>query len=128
MNRSATISQGLLFVALMAALLCLAACDRAKAPEPLDIVDLPRVLRTAFAGGPADAKSLAETVAGSVEAKEWPKASVGIETLSRQAGLSKKQSAEVARCIIAINAQVQAAAEAGNAEANEVREIRRRDK
>jgi hypothetical protein len=112
----------------VAAILCLAACDRAKAPEPLDIVDLPRVLRAAFTGGPVEAKSLAETVALAVEAKEWAKASVGVEALSHQAGLSRKQSVEAARCTIAINAQVQAAAEAGNTEATEVREIRRREK
>jgi hypothetical protein len=121
------LSQAVLPVLAGACLLAVA-CNRAKPPEPVALEDISRVLNEAFRAGPAEARALAGQVAEAVAAQQWTRASLAVQALSETPGLSKPQAGQVASCLIAINAQVSAAAEAGDAQAEQLREFRRIDK
>jgi hypothetical protein len=128
MNRRRTQSSRWLLTGLGALALCLGACSRSNPPEPVALADVPRILRETLREGPSSARTLAADVAAAVEAKAWPKASVGIEALVAEAGLTQKQAAQVARCVIAINSQLNTAAGAGDQEASEIQTMRRQEK
>lgn len=103
-------------------------CGRPKPPEPVALGDVPRVLRDAFREGGTEIRQLADSVAGAVEKGQWTSASAAIEVLSARTDLASKQRNELARCLIAVNAQVAEAAAAGDAEAGQLQQMRRTDK
>jgi len=105
-----------------------AGCDRAKPPEPVALGDVPRVLRDAFRDAGGEVRQMADSLVSAVEQQQWTQASVGLQALSEQKALSDKQRNEVARCLIAVNAQVAEAAAAGDAQAGQLQQLRRTDK
>lgn len=109
-------------------LLVLCACDRAKPPAPVAITDVGRVLQAAFPGAKGEVKGLVDGVNSAVGKQDWPRASMTVQALANQAGLSPKQRQEVARCLIAINSELTQAAESGDAQADQLRQYRRMDK
>ena len=73
-------------------------------------------------------KEAVTAVVTAIEAQDWPKASLAIQHLSSQAGLKAAQQELVARCTMAINAQMAEAAAAGNEQAEQVRQVHRLEK
>lgn len=115
-------------IAVLGFALLVAGCDPAKPPAPVGIGEIPRVLTEAFRDAAGGIRSSAEAVVAAVQAKEWTSASVGLEALARQPALTARQRNEVARCLIAVNAQVADAAAAGDAQAAQLQQVQRADK
>jgi len=109
-------------------LVAFAGCDRAKPPEPVSLADVPRLLQEGFKDAKGPVKEAVTAVVTALEAQDWPKASLAIQSLSTQAGLKAAQQELVARCTMAINAQMAEAAAAGNEEAEQVRQVHRMEK
>ena len=109
-------------------MLAFAGCDRSKPPEPVSLADVPRLLQEGFKDARGPVKEAVAVVVAAVEAQDWPKASLAIQSLSSQAGLEAPQQELVARCTIAINAQTAEAAAAGNEEAERIRQVHRMEK
>jgi len=105
-----------------------AGCDRAKPPEPVSLADVPRLLQEGFKDAQGPVKEAVSVVVTAIEAQDWPKASLAIQSLSSQSGLKAPQQELVARCTMAINAQMAEAAAAGNEQAEQVRQIHRMEK
>lgn len=125
-NARVTLPLSLLAGLLLWALL--PACDPGKPPEPVGAPEIPRVLQEAFKEAKAPTKDAVKQVVTAVEQKQWPQASVAIQHLSGQAGLTAAQKDAVARCLIGINQQVSEAAAAGDQQAEQVQQMRRLDK
>jgi len=109
-------------------LLAFAACDRAKPPEPVSLADVPRLLQEGFKDAKGPVKEAVTAVVTAIKAQDWPKASLAIQGLLTQAGLKPAQQELVARCTMAINAQMAEAAAAGNEQAEQVRQLHRMEK
>ncbi len=109
-------------------LLAFAGCNHGKPPEPVSLADVPRLLQEGFPNARGPIQDSVTAVVAAVEAQDWPKASLAIQALASQAGLKPAQQELVARCTIAINAQMAEAAAAGNEEAQEIRQIHRMEK
>ena len=109
-------------------LLAFAGCDRTKPPEPVSLADVPRLLQEGFKDAQGPMKEAVTAVVTATEAQDWPKASLAIQNLSSQAGLKAAQQELVARCTMAINAQMAEAAAAGNEQAEQVRQAHRLEK
>lgn len=109
-------------------LLTFTACSKHEPPPPVEVGQIPALLEQTFKGVKDPTASLVKELVAAVEQKEWPKASVGAQALSAAAGITAKQREAVGRCLIAINQQVNEAAEAGNTQAEEVRRMIRQDK
>jgi len=109
-------------------LLTATGCDPGKPPEAVALADVPQVLQEGFKDAKSPVKEGVAAVVKAVEAKDWAQASLAIQELTAQPGLKKPQQELAARCMIAINAQVAEAAEAGDEEAAEVRQIHRSEK
>lgn len=103
-------------------------CDRAKPPEPVSLADVPRLLQEGFKDAKGPVKEAVTAVGKALEAQDWPKASLAIQSLSSQAGLQPAQQELAARCTMAINAQMAEAAAAGNEQAEQVRQVHRMEK
>lgn len=114
--------------ALLSLLLGLGGCSRSEAPTPIELGQIPTVLRESFKEAKEPVAGLVNDLVGAVEAREWPKASVAVQALSGAAGLSAKQREAVARCLMTINTQVSEAAAAGNPQAEEIQRMIRQDK
>jgi hypothetical protein len=121
---------GCLWQSLTAGLLLVAwaGCDRAKPPEPVSVADIPRLLQAGFKDAKGPVKEAVANVVGAIEAQDWPKASLAIQSLSSQAGLKPPQQELVGRCTMAINAQMAEAAAAGNEQAEQLRQVHRLEK
>lgn len=109
-------------------LLTAAGCDPGKPPEAVALADVPRVLQEGFKDAKDPIQKAVGEVVKAVKAQDWAQASLAIQGLSAQPGLKKPQQELVARCMMAINAQVAEAAEAGDEEAVEVRQLHRSEK
>jgi len=103
-------------------------CGRNEAPSPVEAALIPAVLRETFQSAKEPVTGLVTGLVDAVEAKDWPKASVAAQALSKTTTLTAKQRDMLARCLITINTQVTEAAATGNQEAEEVRRMIRLDK
>ncbi len=116
-------------VAALCWLLLIPGCsDSAKPVEPVALADIPSLVNAAFKDAKDPAKSLASQVVDAVEQKDWAKASVGAEALLSAPGTTAEQNKLVGRCLLAINQQVNEAAAAGNAQAEQLQQVRRAEK
>lgn len=102
--------------------------DSAKPVEPVSLAEIPSLVNAAFKDAKDPAKSLASQVVDAVEQKDWAKASVGAEALLSAPGTTAEQNKLVGRCLLAINQQVNEAAAAGNAQAEQLQQVRRAEK
>ncbi len=102
--------------------------DSAKPVQPVAVTEVPGLLNTAFKDAPEPAKGLAAQVVGAVEKKDWSQASVLAGALLTAPGSSAEQNKLVGRCLLAINEQVNAAAAAGDQQAEQLNQIRRAEK
>lgn len=103
-------------------------CGRNEAPSPVEAALIPAVLRETFQSAKEPVTGLVTDLVDAVEAKDWPKASVAAQALSKTTTLTAKQRDMLARCLITINTQVTEAAATGNQEAEEVHRMIRLDK
>lgn len=110
-------------------LLFLAGCNRSSTPPPpLSLEELPADFQKAFAKAKAEAKALSDEIVAAVQAKEYPKAYIGLQTLVGQSGLSKEQQSLAARAVLAVNTALQTAQAQGDQQAAETLAIQRRMK
>src|SRR5207302_6426147 len=79
-------------VLLFSLLLFTVGCDRSSTPPPpLTLDELPGAFQKGFAKAKADARNLSDQIVAAVQAKEYPKAYVALQSLLREPGLSKHQ-------------------------------------
>lgn len=104
---------------LMGAVLALAGCSRSQPPAPIALADVPAALREAFKDAKPEFKTLVEEIIPAVEKPDYPKAFNGLQMLAARPGLTKPQRELVARCVMSVGEQMNAAAGSGDAQATE---------
>ena len=110
-------------------LLFIAGCDRSSTPPPpLTLEELPAAFQKAFTKAKADAKALSDQVVVAVQAKEYSKAYVTLQSLLREPGLSKQEESLAARAALTVNAALQSAQAQGDQQAAETLAIQHKMK
>lgn len=84
-------------------------------PEPLSVDQLPAVMGKAFSAAKPAAKDLATQIISSVQAQDYSKAFLDIQSLSTSPGLTKEQSSVAARALMTINELMKSAVAKGDA-------------
>jgi len=116
----------------MALALCLAfclGCDRSSAPPaPLAAEQIPAALQKSFKGSKAQIKELSDEVIAALQAKDYPKAFLTLQSLSAQSGLKREQQSIAARAMLTVNNLLQSAQTQGDAQAAETLKTYRANK
>jgi len=117
---------------IMALALCLAfclGCDRSSAPPaPLAAEQIPAALQKSFKGSKAQIKELSDEVIAALQAKDYPKAFLTLQSLSAQSGLKREQQSIAARAMLTVNNLLQSAQTQGDAQAAETLKTYRANK
>ena len=106
--------------ALLLVLLAAVGCNKSSTPPaPLAIEQLPAALEKAFTKAKPEIKSLASQIISSVQAKDFAKAYLDLQSLSGMTGLSQEQHSIAMRGALTVNELVQSAAAKGDETAAE---------
>jgi len=104
-------------------------CNRTTpAPTPLSAEELPATIEKAFGKAQADTKDLANQVVAAVQAQDYSKAFLVVQTLGNLPGLTKEQQSVVSRATLTVNSLLQAAQTKGDANAAQTLKSYRTDK
>ena len=93
--------------------------------KAISLDQIPVELGKAFGSANPDAKEFSDQAVAAVQSKDFSKASVALETLSKRPDLNKIQSRTVAGAAIAVNAALLEAESKGDQQAAETLNIRR---
>jgi hypothetical protein len=105
-------------LALALALMLGLGCDRSVSPPaPLPIEQLPAALEKAFSKAKSEARDLASQVIASLQAEDYSKAYVGLQSLAGRPGLNKEQLSVTTRGLLTVNDLLQSAQGKGDAKA-----------
>ena len=116
-------------VALLLGLTLGVGCSRTSPPPtPLALEELPAALEKAFSKAQADTKELANQVVAAVQAGDYSKAFLAIQTLAGQPGLTKEQLSVTSRATLTVNGLLEAAQAKGDAKAAQTLKTYRGDK
>jgi hypothetical protein len=116
-------------VALLFVLTLGVGCNRTSPPlAPLSAEELPAALEKAFSKAKPDAKDLANQVVASVQAQDYSKAFLAIQSLASRPGLTKDQLSVTSRATLTLNSLLQAAQTKGDPQAAQTLKTYRRDK
>ncbi len=105
------------FAFLSVLLLALGCSKESRPPEPLSIEQLPAAMEKAFSTAKGEVKDLATQIIASVQAQDFGKALLDLQTLSAKAGLNKEQGSVTVRATLTMNDALQAAAAKGDEKA-----------
>jgi hypothetical protein len=97
-------------------------------PEPLAAEEVPAAVTEAFQTGPEEIRETAESVASALQANDDPRAFLQLQELIGNPELTHDQRDTATRSLMAISARLAAAAEQGNAAAQQVLEAHRAHK
>jgi hypothetical protein len=97
------------------------ACDRSASapPAPLAIEQVPAALQKAFSKAKPEAKELVTQVVNALQAQDYPKAFLSVQTLASRSGLDKEQQSVTSRAVLAVNTLLQTAQTKGDSQAAE---------
>lgn len=110
---------------LLFCLLYLAAgCGQNKAPEPLALDQIPAAVEKAFSKAKPEIKNLAKQAVTTIQSKDYTAALLQLQNLSAVPQLTAEQLSVATRSLLTVNAQMQAAASQGDAQAAEVLKMR----
>ncbi|MEK7685262.1 MAG: hypothetical protein AAB466_07565 [Verrucomicrobiota bacterium] len=110
---------------LLFCLLFLAAgCGKNKAPEPLALDQIPAAVEKAFSKAKPEIKNLAKQAVATIQSKDYTTALLQLQNLSAVPQLTAEQLSVATRSLLTVNAQMQAAASQGDAQAAEVLKMR----
>ena len=116
-------------VTLLLALTLGAGCNRTTPPPtPFSAEELPGAMEKAFGKAQSDAKDLASQVVAAVQAQDYSKAFLAVQTLGNLPGLTKEQQNVVSRATLTVNSLLQAAQSKGDAKAEQTLKTYRTDK
>lgn len=104
-------------------------CDRSSVPPtPLSEAELPAAMAKAFEKAKPEAKDLANQIVAAVQAKDYSKAFLGLQTLTGLPALNKQQVGVAASALLTVNNLLQAAQAQGDAKAAETINVYRSTK
>ena len=104
-------------------------CNRTSPPPtPLSAEELPAAMEKAFSKAQSETKDLASQVVAAVQAKDYSKAFLAVQTLGNLPGLTKDQQSVVSRATLTVNTLLQAAQSQGDTKAAETLKTYRTDK
>lgn len=116
-------------LALLLPLLFGVGCDRSSAPPtPLAVEELPAAFEKAFSKAKPEAKELANQIVAAVQAKDYSKAFLDLQTLTGLPALTKEQMSVTSRALLTVNTLLQAAQAQGDAKAAETIQFHRATK
>ena len=109
--------------------LTLTGCGRqGEAPKEVPLAQVPQTIESAFQKAGPEAKKQSGEVLEAIKGKDLPKALLGLQALSARPDVTALQRDIAARCMVAVNQEVQAAATNGDSQAAEVIQYRRSTK
>ncbi len=104
-------------------------CNRSTPPPtPLPAQEIPAALEKAFNKAKPDTKDLANQVAAAVQAQDYSKAFLAIQSLANRPGLSKDQVFVTSRATLTVNSLLQTAETKGDKKAAQTLKSYRVDK
>lgn len=116
-------------VALLFVLTLGVGCNRTSPPPtPLALEELPAALDKAFGTAKPDLKDLANQVVAAVQAGDYSKAFLTIQTLASRPGLTKEQLSVTSRATLTVNGLLESAQAKGDAKAAQTLKTYRGDK
>lgn len=109
--------------------LALAGCGRqGAAPKEVPLAQVPQTIESAFQKAGPEVKKQSGEVLEAIKGKDLPKALMVLQALAARPDVTSLQRDIAARCMVAVNQEVQAAATNGDAQAAEVIQYRRSTK
>jgi hypothetical protein len=109
--------------------LALGGCTpRGEAPKEVSLAQVPQTIESAFQKAGEEAKQQSGEVLEALKGKDLPKALFGLQALSARPDVTSVQRETAARCMVAVNREVQAAATNGDSQAAQVIQYRRSTK
>jgi hypothetical protein len=106
-------------------LVSFAGCREKAPPQALTWEAVPATLNTAFQGAPAGVRDQVQAALSALQSNDVVAASIQLETLCGQPGLTERQREEATRCWLAAKERLRTAAAAGDPSASEVIQLRR---
>jgi hypothetical protein len=104
-------------------------CNRSTPPPtPLSVEEIPAALGKAFSKAKPDAKDLANQVVALVQARDYSKAFLTMQSLASRPGLTKEQVSVTSRATLTLNSLLQAAQTKGDPQAAQTLKTYRLDK
>ena len=101
-------------------------CDQSSAPPTaMAVEELPAVFAKAFSQAKPEAKELANQIVASVQAKDYSKSYLDLQSLLGRPDLTKQQVSVTSSALLTVNALLQAAQAQGDAKAAETIKIYR---
>ncbi len=104
-------------------------CDQSSTPpKPLTAEELPAALEKAFSKAKPEAKGLATQIIASVQAKDYPKAFLDLQSLLGKPDLTQQQVSVTSSALLTANTLLQAAQAQGDSKATEAIKFNRETK
>lgn len=116
------------FVACLFLLLAGGCSKQPAPPKPLAVEQAPTSLEEAFKNAKAEAKALASDATAALQAKDYAKALMALESLSSRSDLTSAQRDMASRSMLAVNKALSEQASTGDQKAQQVLQIRRMTK
>lgn len=105
-----------IFSALVVALLVVSGCDKTSTPPPaLTAAEIPAAFEKAFAKAKPEVKEVATQVVTALQAKDYPNAFQGVQSLGALPSLTKQQASVISSALVTVNTLMQEAQAQGDA-------------
>ncbi|NOS69542.1 MAG: hypothetical protein HOP33_06400 [Verrucomicrobia bacterium] len=93
-------------------------CDKTSTPPPsLTAAEIPAAFEKAFAKSKPEVKEVATQVVTALQAKDYPNAFQGVQSLGALPSLTKQQASVISSALVTVNALMQEAQAQGDAKA-----------
>ena len=100
-------------------------CREQAPPQALTWESVPSTLTTSFQGAPPAIRNQALAAVSALQSNDVVTASLQLETLCGQPGLTERQREDATRCWLTVKERLRAAAAAGDPSASEVIQLQR---
>ncbi len=112
-------------ISLVVALLLAAGCREQAPPQPARWESVPTTLTASFQAARPELRDLALAAVGSLRSNDVATASLQLQALCGQAGLTDRQREDATRCWLTVQARLRTAAAAGDQNARETIDLQR---